>query len=325
MGIPKNIKRQILDLHLFLERNHGPHAHRPAAKNYLEKHFNLSLKRAQKRDGVVEYFEQGGKVRAAFLLWNERFKIEGSTVLNGVVLCSVRSAKAKHWILETAAKYRFRYNQEMHVRVSQSLDFLIPGLSKSGLFVNDVILSGRVDRALSLLRKKYPTLDGDAPEGFRFEPLRTELQMKACLSICKSEFSRNPQFGWFCATSGYLKYLTKQCRQSMKSKFPSEFVMTKDGKVFGQLGFAKPRYIPYLGARRAGIGLTFHRRVHGRGYAKYYYHFLLTVLEKRGVKYFQGGTSQGPVMKMAKIMKRQPVAYILSGKKYFAHEHFGIN
>jgi hypothetical protein len=230
--------------------------------------------------------------------------------------------KETKWIIEATQRHRHLFDHETRIQVLSPNDFLIPYLDQSGLYVEEVMLVGSVDSALEGLKKKYPWLSEMAPKGFRFEPVQTEEQIRQCLMIFREEFTRNPQYGWFCTTPGFLNVVSQGMRQSMKSKRPHEFVMLDGEEVAGQFGFSPPLYFPHLKARRAGIGITSHKRVQGKGFAKYYYFYLLSRMKEQRVKYFIGSTAQKPVMDLAKTMKRTPIQYVLSGKKYFDPDHF---
>jgi hypothetical protein len=322
--LSRRASRQIIDLYLENIRKMGPFSHRPAAKKFFERRFRPMLKWATKKTGVLEYFEDRGVIQAAFFLWKEQFQFANINIQGGTLLCNPRHSSAKKWTLEAVERHRAKITAGANFNLNASLGFLLPELERRGFYTSDVILVGSVDKGLKALRRKYPDLDGSPPPGFEFQPITSERQLKAALSIYKKEFGRNPQFGRFCAKPGFLNYVAKQCRQSMKAKVPSEFVMLKEKQVVGHLSCSNPKYFAHLRGKRSGFGLTFDQSVQGKGYSKYYYYFLLLNLQKQGIKYYQGGTAQKPVLKLAKLMKRWPTSYILCGEKYFGHDHFRV-
>jgi hypothetical protein len=199
------------------------------------------------------------------------------------------------------------------------------GASKGGLYIDSVVLLGDTRQALGALRRKYGLLKKFPQRlGLRVEPLRTRKQASECLRILKAEFTRNPQFGWFVATPGFLKMQEREYLASIRAKDgPYNFViLSRDGRIVGEFGFHPNPSNPF-GATLGSMGFNFAPEIQGNGLAKYAYAQLLRELAKRRIPIFLGGTSQPGVLKLAKVMKRVPVSLELyPGKGFFPSRHF---
>lgn len=229
---------------------------------------------------------------------------------------------ALQWLEKQIQKNKDFYNDRTEVFVSVNDKDLIKLFLQYGFNIDSVLQLGEVKSCYqNLMHKLNPPKDFSA-WGLTVSRLRTRAEALAALKIEKREFSRNPQFGWFIGLPVVIRKRKKKLLKRLGAD--GRYVLkNKKGKVVGffscEAGFQE-RF-----GTKAGLGLILSEEFQGKGLLKVIYRYILERLKKKNVRVFIGGTSQIPVMKLAKTMGRLNTVYILRySKGYFPPEYFGL-
>lgn len=229
-----------------------------------------------------------------------------------------RSRRAQEWILERFKNRRHEYTSETAIFLPPAYRKVLPRLEKLGFRVDSVMQTGGVREALKkLVRSKNPPVQLDHLN-LHLRPARRK-DIDAIMRLFKTEFSRNPQYGWFCADPRFLRQMRRDLNSGLKVGRHHHFVIQN----------ARQKIVGYFSGHprkgSAGLSLVFDQSIQGKGVAKTAYRVLLESLAKRGVRRIRGGTSQKAVMGLGRLMGRKVSMYILRyHPAHFSRKYFGI-
>ncbi len=299
---------------------------RPCVVQQLRVGFTKRVELARTPSGVSEFLRhpKSGKLRAAlFVFEGKPFYSKTAKEHACRVHADPKDPVALAWLRRKIRTHRkslkrkkLRFSLEWPLRSVASAVF------KSGLYLDSLVLLGDVRIARRELKRRYGVIE--IPKPFRIVPLERR-HIDSVLRHQKRLFRANPQFGWFVATPEFLKMQRAEFLAGLKARRktgPRDFVIFKGKELVGQFGVdINPE--PIFGQPTGGMGLFFGLEAQGKGLAKVAYSILLKELDRKGIRLFHGGTSQPPVLKLSKLMKRTPVALeFFEGKGYFPKSHF---
>src|SRR5262249_2076751 len=116
-------------------------------------------------------------------------------------------------IAELLKKNRKRLQAgELVCQLDANYAALLPALSKLGIHIQSLITIGEPKRALKKLRAHYgrgALEEAFSRNGLEVIPMRAS-QLNSVMEVIRSEFQRNPQFGWFVGTPSYLAQAKKE-------------------------------------------------------------------------------------------------------------------
>jgi hypothetical protein len=269
--------------------------------------------------GICRPFYKNEKLKAIFLIGEVPFA-PGFSLYWGIIE-SDGSREAGKWLIERLKENRSFMTENSILEMPVHLRGLIPHLYRLGYFIDSVRTIGDATIALPrLLSHKRAQVD-IKDHGLTVSRLKSISELRQIREIEKREFKRNPKFGWFQSTEGWLTHATNRRRENMSDKTIPMFVFKKGNRVVGF--FAGTPDSRYFRPRILGIEFVFDRSIQGKGLSYIAYRVLLEAMLEHGSKFFLGNTAQSPVMKLSKLMGRRPMSYSLRfGKAAFPHSHF---
>lgn len=272
--------------------------------------FYGGIERRSTRSGHSSFLRRAGKLKAGLLVVEEDHPQLG---LKRMFLpdYEVTDRAALSWSKKQLLSWAPGFKTGDSVFLPAAYRGLLPLLLKQGFHIESVMLEGDPARALRAA-KKFPDVDLG-----RLKVRKVAARdIPAIQLIHKVEFGRNPHFGSFCASPGFLRNLKKEILLELRQETHSHYVFTRKGKVLGY--FATSAHGPH-----AGITFAFSRAIQGRGLVKHAYLILLTDMVAKGAKLFRGGTAQPAVLRLGKKMGRKLTVYMLEyGPGHFPAEHF---
>ncbi len=311
--------RDAVELRLAAIASHACYTRRPETQKALLKGYRANYKQALNK-GTIQTFYSGSQLLGVLFSGPSRLEQTGQRLTKLTLDFRLGSPEALKWTKKALKEARARSpKSEINLMLMAPYRALIPSVSKNDMHVENLILVGDTKVSLASLRKKYGKLE---QSDFSINPIRSERQIRDSLSILKREFERNPQFGWFVADPRYINKERKMLRLEAKRRRPNYFVMESGGKTLGYFGVEfNPKNAVW--GKVGGYTFCFSEAIQGKGLLKYAYSVLLKRLEELGADTYIGGTSQPSVLKLSRLMKRKPFAYIIrNGPGYFPSSYF---
>lgn len=278
------------------------------------------LKSAEDPQGVFESFRSNGSVRALVMLTPgiaySFLKLKGNH-WQFKILCDWEDPDALAWTRTMLAKHRtLLKSHEFAGFMDAGLWSLLPDLKRCGISIEAVSLIGRTKLAI----KKCPT-SIVWPSGYFVRRVQKK-DIRELLSLMRTEFRRNPQFGWFVSHPQFLKMARDGFLKDCKRKRPFEFVVIVNRKIVGHFG-AHVTNPHGFGYKSASIGIGFKREHQGRGLSRLCYQEAVKVFSRERVKFFMGVTAQPAVMKIGAELGRELISFNMSSRKpYFTNDCF---
>jgi len=191
---------------------------------------------------------------------------------------------------------------------------LAPTLRAHGLQVDSVVLVGETATARAAL--------GPVPDvaGVRVRPGHAA-DAEAVVRLQRETFTENPDPCWFGANAAWLEALR---RDWIREADGGDGVVLVVEDADGFAGFAQGG--PARDGRwghTAGLSLVLAPRVRGRGVSRVLHARLLDGLIDRGVRWFNGGTSNPAVLYRARRMGRRPMAWVWRVRPPHPPDRFG--
>lgn len=295
----------------------------PKVRAELQKHSKKFMAKAEKNGWWDVLYAKDGRMLAFIAGWDERHPFWNHLLRPIEVYRRRGSKRALLWIDEKLRERRTFLNSRTEIHIPSGDRGLGRILLKNGFAIETVILIGEVNKSYRrLMQKKKPEKDLLA-YGYSVSFLQEKKEVLQALPIEKNEFGRNPQFGWFLALPEVQRKRRKILMSAIR-KGHTIVIKDKNEKVKGIVDF--PVHSSEFYGDCGGVGLVLARELQGRGFAKIIYRILLEEFRRKKIKYFKGGTSQRPVMKLGKLMGRESISYVLRyGKGYFSPEYFGFS
>lgn len=284
-------------------------------------------------EGQFAVKHRGDHVEALFAAWPEPGSWYGAPVHTVRIAVDRASLDAPAWIVEQLralpASALARADLMIYAAWRPVIDAVLA--ADLGLGVDAIVLLGDPQRALAALVDRYdPPLDL-AAFGLTAGPLRDEAEADAIIDLARRVFTRWPDWCWFGATPAALARARTDLLLSLdvdsgtehSAEHSSELgeVIRRDGKVVGHVGLGVETDHAFWGTL-TGVDLLLAESEWGRGLVKTLYRRALVRMVERGVDVFKGGTSQPPVIGLARQMQRPLLAVLLRPGAPFAPAHF---
>ena len=284
----------------------------------IRKEARTLLDSAMRAGWVEAFYDFSGKLRGAIRACNDSPLMPGMPDAQLTILYSGADIQAEAWMKKKLNSHAKWFGRPFSVRLDSGNRALLPFFRKHGVHIQSVLLGGCPQVASRELKKHYGVLDWGAHPEFEISEVRTETEVDAVIQIMRKEFARNPQFGDFVGSAAFLAIEKREILKNLHTNF----LIHSQGKIVGHFGVIIHRSV-FLGKSEASLGINFSRSIQGKGLAKFAYAKLLHLAAKRGVDLISGGTSQKPVLKLSKIMKRPLLSYQLQSKDpYFPASYF---
>ncbi len=190
-----------------------------------------------------------------------------------------------------------------------------------GLGIDSVVLLGDVAPCLAALKAERDPASMQA-RGFSMGPLAGMGDVDRLVGLTRDVFAAHPGWCWFGTTGLQLARERQGLMRSIGGGDPDDLTeaIRHDGEVVGMVQ-AHIEDNPLWG-RLAGVGLLLDPRFWGQGLLGPMYRRLLERLAAAGVQRIKGGTSQPPVMRLARLMGRPVHGVHLRYAAAFPRRHF---
>lgn len=301
------------------------------ALNYLQGYFKGRIEEA-KKDGSFETYYEGKNLLGYFIRVNylSPYNFQQGVSLNGSY--SPNSKKAKRWWRKTLKRElpKCPRGSLLHLGNFHLED---EDLIKSLGFYRDCVqIEGNVYSSLKILRKRNLLIIKKRikENGLVIRKLTDEKLAKSLAEIVVEEFKKRPWHCRFMAYDEFKKPLAKKFRSYAKNPYKKEF---RDTNVWVVLRGKKPLgtfsvviFESGLHGRRSGLGFELSEELQGIGLGLLAYEKMFEWLRKRGVKAYQGYTSNPAVLHMAREFKRVPIGWhFRKGRPHYPAEHFDLS
>lgn len=324
MNPPLTLISDAVDLRLIAFKRFPYFRYKNRARETLMRSYQSAFEKSKSR-GKVEYHYAGKKLLGFLLIFPSAHEVTGASQWSVILDLRTGSPQARKWAL-AAIKSHFKFfkKRKLSFNLMPLYKFLLPALYREGLSIDSVILIGNPKKALSGLKKRYGDLSWHSRSDFCISPVRSKAQILQVVEIVRSEFTRNPQYGWFCADERFIQKESANLRKSLEKKDSTQYIVVEGKRVVGKFGLNVTQPHPIWGSL-AGLEICLEEKAQGKGLSKLIYATLLQRMIEMRIQAFSGGTSQKPVMHLSKIMDRALFAYTLhSGKRYFPRSHFEL-
>ena len=261
MKIGKKLARDLGELHIRARTHAGfpklPEKERKKLVVLYEKQWAKKLvSEEQKKSGLIETRYVKGLLTASFMLtpglrMDSAQKDPGAFRLH--IQYDPQDLGAAGWVTR-----QIKIHQK-ELRSAQHLDGSVDGwnqqilkqLDRIQIRSESLILVGETKVARSELLNRYPALKLGWPDGLNVRPMKNRKELEAVIRIIRTEFKKNPQFGWFVNSPHFLDQVRKEFLKSIQSARKTVFVIMKGKRVVGEFEFA-----PTPGMKMASLGLN---------------------------------------------------------------------
>lgn len=189
-----------------------------------------------------------------------------------------------------------------------------------GLGIDVVILLGEPRAALDALvaaRDPAPL----TASGLTVGPIADMAEVVTLVKLTRDVFAAHPEWCWFGTGERQMSREMAGLMLGIDGDPDDLTEIIRDGDEPVGLAQIHVDDNPLWG-RSAGFGLLLHPRLWGRGLLKSMYRRMLERLIEADVELFKGGTSQPPVMRMGRLMKRPLHGIALRGGATLPRSHF---
>lgn len=284
------------------------------------------MSRIWKHAHVKEYLEKDGL--RAFMAIIKVPRIDTDKKKCDYLIYGFENAQGESWVKEKFLKYQHLLVKESMIETPSSHIQMSQFFCEHGFFVESVGTFGQVDKALKIIKEKYPNIQEEVNKlNLEVEPFVDPKDIPEMVQIWKDVFSENPEY-FFC---GSRKTFLAKHRQELLGKFQSycsgesrniHYLFKQNGKILGYCDTSIHNNVPWSKSN-AGTQFCLRPELRGKRLGIYSYWLMLQDLSSVGVKTFSGNTSNPAVMKLAKTMKRTPTNYLmLKGEGFFEPQYF---
>jgi len=257
--------------------------------------------------GDVWAHEEGGRVTAALAWAHEEDSWVGPPVSRVAMDLEAAPRAFREATLDAALP---RMEADLELMLDPSHLETRRALLARGLRVDSIQLLGDPGRARAKLQA--PPL----PAGVTLAPLGEE-DIEASIALQRATFTREPEYCWFGADPRWLA----RCEESLRASREGHLAVRRGGAFAGHVSAAIEER-PFWG-RTAGMFLLLAPSLRGRGLLRPLYAALLDAMIEAEADLFKGGTSQGPVLRLAREMERPLYAIHLRRGATTPPERFG--
>ncbi|MEQ8722187.1 MAG: hypothetical protein RID81_12950 [Sandaracinaceae bacterium] len=257
-------------------------------------------------EGRVAVHEEAGRVTAVLAWRHQEDAWVGEPVSQ--VAMDLESAP-EHFRAATLDAELPRMEADLDLMLDAHHRATLEALLARGLGVDSIQLLGEPTRARAKLEAR------PLPPGITVTPLEAR-DVEATLALHRETFAREPVYCWFGANPGFLASFEERLRSDREG----HFVVRRDGAFAGHVS-AAVKESPFWG-RAAGMDLVLAPALRGRGLLRGLYASLLDSMIEAEARVFKGGTSQPPVLRLAREMDRTLFAIHLRRGATLPHAAF---
>jgi hypothetical protein len=310
-----NLAEELAELSLLSIRRH-PLCLEAVDLPKLVERFKESLERIQ--TSGFQHIVRGkrGQIEAAALVTFEEPSFTGAACWTGRLHIHPDAPESALAAAVALADFARTVEQDFDASMSYGYRDVAIRLAQGGLFVHAVTFLGRVDEALAKLRADAIPADFDR-WGLTCAPFCQCEDKDAVVALHGSAFEE--RYGWFLTKPDFLVKLREDLSKE-NAKTESHFVIKNKRQVVGYFaGGVDPT--PQWG-RRAGMHFVLAHEWQGKGLSRVMYRMLLEAHARNDARVFFGGTSQPPVLKLARQLGRVPTDWIFGRKTHFPLDYF---
>lgn len=267
---------------------------------------------------LVEGGATGGVVRAVLAWRHDPEPWQGAPVSKVAIDYLPGSPDVSEWLSDCLDRELPRMTADLDLLLDVAYAEAYRALRARGLGVEAVVLLGEPRAALRRLREGTPR--ARLPADVTIAPLRVE-HLDEVMALQRRTFRDAPEYCWFGANPSYLERHEKSLREDIQSPDHLQRVVLHRGAVAGHLASSVDHDNAFWGPT-AGTGLLLAPALRGRGLLRALYEVLLEGAIERGAVTFKGGTSQPPVLALARRMGRPAHALSMRREAPFPEAHF---
>ena len=235
------------------------------------------------------------------------------TPVDRIAFDQAPGAPIRPWLDAILARELPRMTSPLDAMIDAHYPDAIRAMLVAGLGLDSVQLVGSPTRALEAL--------GDATHaGLELRPLR-RADLDRTAEFERDLFAREPQWCFFGASRGFVASRRATLETSLSEPGSVERSVYLEGQYVGHASATVQRH--GLFGELAGMSFGLDPRARGRGLLRPMYRHLLEAALEHGADCFRGGTSQPPVLHLAKVMGRTPQAWLMRRSVPFTPDHFG--
>ncbi len=306
-----------------------PHLKRGAkALKHLSQLYSWLIPTAEKKGKVLTYYESGN-LKAYYLRINSINPMNQQKGTNIHTNFDPSSKKAKAWWAKTvkAELKKCPYNSLLHLggyHLKEEKLFNSLGFHKDG-----IQLVGNVNKAIKAVQKRdLQKIKRQLREkGYRIRKMTEEKWATPLAKVVVDEFKKRPWHCRFAAHDEFKKNLAKRLKEYAKNpnskanRTSYVWVVLKGNKPLGD--FSTTIFDNGLSGKMGGMGFELGEELQGIGLGLVAYETIFKWHQKKGVKRFQGFTSNPAVLHLAREFGRVPVGFhFRKGKPHYPSEHF---
>lgn len=266
-------------------------------------------------EGTVHALEVGGEVRAVFAWRHDPSPFQGVPLSTVAIDHALDQAEVEPWLEQVIDRELPRMEADVDLLLDVSYQRALRALLRRGVGIDSLQLLGEPNDALSgLLEERH--VEPALPDGLRLVAL-DEPHVDAVIELYRATFAADPRYCWFGANPRYLESLREALHEDLDRRVRGQHVIVRgraagramSGEVIGHAGAAvKDRE---LWGPSAGMSLVLKPELRGRGLLRSIYRALLESMIANGARAFRGGTSQPPVIRLARTMRRPLQGFLL--------------
>jgi hypothetical protein len=294
----------LVDLHLATVGQHSEFRTDERAREHVRSSVAAELAQASE----VRMLRPDGILCAVVVLSPTRSRFDTKATRCRVEM-RAGDSDALAWTADALQQLRSQFDPGLELYLDVAHEALLPRLADAGLRARMTLLHGAPRLCLDRLGPA-PKVDLDRL-GLRIEPLSSDAQIEASVSLRRSIFREDPELGY---TSPLLpidedlqtridEYLRQQLTRALGQQLPTDFVVMRDDELVGHFGITLEPDHALLG-RCGGFGIGFHRSVRGLGVGTLAYHVALRRLVELDVTVLRGMSANKAVLHLAQRMGR---------------------
>lgn len=318
----KRVAREFASLRIATAMRHrGAKCSRPFRDSIIE---TLTEKIPQVSKGSSPFLAMryvDGRAEASFFVGNAR--LAGNAPPEHVIYIDFKTLDAVNfrWARGCLKKHAHLFHEGTSIMLDAFYSPLLPAFARLGFPIETILLNGKPKVALRALEKRYGALEWPRHKGLKLRLMRRG-DIEDALRLFRHEFTRNPHFGRICATPEYLHNFRAKLYEKIRAKCKCDWVVYDGKRLVGHFAFTRQGSNAFF-AGQAGMSLVFDAALQRQGLSKYAYATMLRRMLELKVTQFNGGTAQPGVIRLAKLMKRPLLCYVLrKGEAAFPASHF---
>lgn len=256
----------------------------------------------------VEVFRSRGRLGAVLVAAEVADPWVGGVVHRVLVDQDRRSPRARRWLAGALRELLAGPPPGLELNLAAADREHLAAVDDRRAHVHCAILAGTVAAA----RRGLGPVDVPgrlALEGLELRRLRPG-EVDVVLEWKRAWFTRHPEFGRHCAAPTYLEAERAEMTGELaRGDGHDLWVLARDGRPAGFFSFVVFESASW--GRCASLDLHLTAPLQGRGLARVVYAHLVARMRARGVETLRGGSAQPGVLRLARVMGRPTVAWVI--------------